>query len=125
MSQLQNVVNLQKSFIKCDPTIQKSFIKCEEGEMNSFEKLIEKAYELAWYTTCQTLINLSMKGEFEGWSGRASECWEHRFYIRSDEIMIDGKVAWPAIDVMGESLEDVSLKALQALQILQTFKEEQ
>jgi len=85
-------------------------------KIDSWKKLMMKAYRLGWYGGRRSLINLSMKGDFEGWSGRASETWEHRFYITTEEIIGNGKVIWPMINVDGKTLEEASVRALEKLE---------
>lgn len=36
---------------------------------------------LGWYTGTRDLLKVTMKGEFEGFYGKASESWEHQYEI--------------------------------------------
>lgn len=86
--------------------------------MKSWEELLKRARDLAWYGGQRSLVNLVFKGEFEGFRKdmRATEDWEHRFFITTEQIINgSGKVVWPSISVEGDTLEEVSKKALELL----------
>jgi hypothetical protein len=88
--------------------------------MSYWQILMSKALSLGWYTGRKDLITITIKGEFEGWSGRATECWEHRFFITSEKIVsTTGEVLLTEINVEGKTLEEASMKALEALGILE------
>ena len=83
--------------------------------MDNFKKLVWRAEQLAWYGGQRTLFTLRLKGEFEGFRKdmRATEDWEHRVFLESEEIMNgDGKVIWPHISVDGDDVEEAAEKAL-------------
>lgn len=90
-------------------------MKYEPYKMDSWTTLMQMAYRLGWYGGTRSLVNLQIKGAFEGWSGRASETWEQRFFITTEEIIADGKVIWPGIAVEGETLEEASNKAINLI----------
>ena len=66
---------------------------------------------------CVCVDVLTCESEFEGFYGRASEDWNVRFTITSDEIQIDGKEGRkiPAINVEGRTVDEVCEKALKLL----------
>jgi hypothetical protein len=55
------------------------------------------------------------EGEFEGWSGRASETWEQRFILTSEEIIRPDRPKIPALNITGKSVKEVCDKALEIL----------
>ena len=89
-------------------------MKYEPYNFDSFEKLVARAYNLGWYSGRKTLFNLKCEGEFEGFSGRASETWEQRFILTSEEIEINKK-KMPALNITGKSIKEVCDKALKEL----------
>lgn len=90
-------------------------MKYEPYNFDSFKQLVQHAYNLGWYGGRKTLFNLKCEGEFEGWSGRASETWEQRFILTSEEILFDfGKKA-PGLNITGETVKEVCDKAIKLL----------
>ena len=55
-------------------------MKYEPYNFDSFKELVAYAYNLGWYGGRKTLFNLKCEGDFEGWSGRASETWEQNIH---------------------------------------------
>ena|ERR1035437_8949923 len=88
----------------------------EPYKMDSFKELMNRAYNLGWYSGRKTLVTLKMDGEFEGFSGRASESWEQRFFVETEEVKGDGdKLVWPHIKVSGATVEEACKAALDRL----------
>lgn len=68
-------------------------MKYEPYNLDGFAELLRWAYRHGWYGGRKNLFKITMEGEFEGFSGRASETWEQRFIIETDEIRAgDGKL---------------------------------
>lgn len=88
--------------------------KFEPYNFDSFHKLVNYAYSLGWYSGTKTLFNIKCEGAFEGFSGRASETWEQRFTLTSDEIIIEDK-KYPALNISGKSIKEICDKALVEL----------
>ena len=83
----------------------------EPYNFDSFHKLVNYAYNLGWYSGTKTLFNIKCEGAFEGFSSRASETWEQRFTLTSDEIVIKDK-KYPALNISGKSIKEICDKAL-------------
>jgi hypothetical protein len=92
-------------------------MKYEPYNFDSFKELVAHAYNLGWYGGRRILFNLKCEGAFEGWSGRATEDWEQRFTLTSDDIQIDGDGGRtiPALNITGSSVKEVCDKALAIL----------
>ena len=86
----------------------------EPYNFSSFEQLIRYGYTLGWYGGRKKLFVLTLEGEFEGFSGRASETWEQRFTLESDLIETDNYII-PAIHISGKSVEEVCSQALKII----------
>lgn len=87
----------------------------EPYNFESLKQLLAYAYNLAWYGGRKTLFNIKCEGDFEGWSGKASETWEHRFTLTSEEIITENKKKIPALSIEGETIKEVCDKALKEL----------
>lgn len=87
----------------------------EPYNFDSFKQLVNHAYRLGWYSGPKTLFNLKCEGNFEGYSGRASESWEVQFQLTSEEIILEDKVKIPALNIKGRSVKEVCDKAMQLL----------
>jgi len=87
--------------------------------LDSFKELLRLAYNLGWYHGRKVLFNLKCEGEFEGFHSRASERWEQRFILTSDEIQQNGKIIWPKIELTGETPKEVCDKALALIKVLE------
>lgn len=80
---------------------------------DNLKKFLLYANRLGWYSGRKVLFNLKCEGEFEG-SGRASEMWEQSFTLTSDPIYEDvNKIDIPALNIRGNSLDEVFGKALE------------
>ena len=53
----------------------------EPYKMDALKTLMQRCFMAGMYPFRQELLKISMQGEFEGWSGRATEDWENRFYV--------------------------------------------
>jgi len=87
----------------------------EPYNLDSFKKLLHYAHSLGWYSGKRTLFNLKCEGSFEGWTGRATEDWEQRFTLTSEEILLQNGKKIPALDIVGKSVKEVCEQALVAL----------
>ncbi len=87
----------------------------EHYNFDSFGELVKFAYNLGWYSGRKTLFNLKCEGEFEGWSGRASETWEQRFILTSEEIIFESNKKIPALNITGKTIKEVCDKAMAIL----------
>lgn len=90
-------------------------MKYEPYNFESFKSLVAHAYNLGWYAGRRTLFNLKCEGEFEGWSGRATETWEHKFTLTAEEIITDSGKHFPALHIEGKTIKEVCDKALEVL----------
>ena len=90
-------------------------MKYEPYNFDSFKELLHHAYMLGWYGGRKTLFNIKCEGKFEGWSGRASETWEQRFILTSEEIKCEAGTKIPALNITGESIKEVCDKAMEIL----------
>jgi hypothetical protein len=90
----------------------------EPYNFESFKNLVAYAYSIGWFSGRKKAFVLTCESEFEGFYGRATEGWNVRFTITSDEIQFDGKEGRkiPALNIEGRSVEEVCAKALKALQ---------
>jgi len=75
----------------------------EPYKTDNFLKIMQWAYDKGWYLHCLDLITVKMQGAFEGFSGRASETWEHRFIVSNCEIPELGIKSHEAV---GETLDN-------------------
>ena len=91
-------------------------MKYEPYNFDSFKKLVAHALNLGWYSGRKTLFNLKCEGAFEGWTGRATETWEHKFTLTSEEIIQtkDNKIL--ALNIEGKTIKEVCDKALKDIQ---------
>lgn len=78
----------------------------EPYKFDALNQLLYKCYSQGNYGGRKTLFRLTMEGEFEGFSGRASETWEQRFMLEMDDL------SQPAI---ARTIQDVCQKALTEL----------
>ena len=92
-------------------------MKYEPYNFDSFKELVAYAYNLGWYSGRKTLFNLKCEGDFEGWSGRASETWEQRFTLTSEEIIVENGKKYPALYIEGGSVKEVCDKAMNVLRV--------
>ena len=92
-------------------------MKYEPYNFDSLKQLVAHAYNLGWYSGRKTLFNLKCEGEFEGFYGRASETWEQRFILTSEEILFENGKKVPALNITGGSINEVCNKTLKELQL--------
>ena len=92
-------------------------MKYEPYNFDSLKDLVIYAYSLGWYSGRKTLFNLKCEGEFEGWSGRASETWEQRFTLTSEEIFFENGKKIPALNITGTNIKEVCDKALKEINL--------
>ncbi len=92
-------------------------MKYEPYNFDSFRELLSHAHNLGWYSGSKVLFNIKCEGDFEGWSGRATETWEQRFTLTSEEIKTGSGKTIPAINVYGETIKEVCDKALKAIKL--------
>jgi hypothetical protein len=85
-------------------------IKYEPYKMDSFKDLMQWAYMQGWYIHRLDLVTVKIQGEFEGFSGRASETWEHQFVVSTCDV---GK--YKSHTATGETIEDACAKILAEL----------
>lgn len=81
----------------------------------SVKELMLIAFRGGNYGGKPDLLKITMQGAFEGWSGRASETWEHRFFV---EFRIPGgnfesKHPERFYKAEGETLEQACAKILK------------
>ncbi|HZA29245.1 MAG TPA: hypothetical protein VE735_06645, partial [Gammaproteobacteria bacterium] len=86
---------------------KEKIVKYEPYNLDSLNELLRLDYGLGWYHGKRVLFDLKCEGAFEGFSGRASKRWKHRFVLTSNEIQWDGKIIWPKIEITGETIEEV------------------
>jgi hypothetical protein len=86
------------------------------------EQLQRKLINFGWYGGRSNLLVLTMEGEFEGFYGRASEAWEHRFSLEIDKIGFTEK-PFPGYKIIGRSWKDSwEVLAKQALEYLEEWE---
>jgi hypothetical protein len=73
----------------------------------NFTKLIARLRNLGWYSRERELISFKMLGSFEGYSGRASETWEHKYEIKIEGI---DEIGLLPIHKIGYDLEKMSIE---------------
>ena len=81
----------------------------EPYKTKAFTDLLGWAFNQAWYSGERNLITIRMNGEFEGYSGHASETWEHQFVVENCDIPDIGIKAHSAV---GETVEEACTKLL-------------
>ena len=54
-------------------------------DFSSLQELMAICYNIGWYSGKHALFTIRMIGQFEG-HGRASESWEHDFYVDLAEV---------------------------------------
>jgi hypothetical protein len=72
-------------------------------------------YNIGWFGGSKTPLTIKMESEFEGFSGRASETWEQRFIVETEEITDGGKYLLKHVRAVGATLEEACSEALAAL----------
>jgi hypothetical protein len=95
-------------------------------KMDSFKNLMQWAYTRGWYDNRLDLVTVVIQGEFEGFSGRASETWEQQFIVSICEV---GRVK--AHSVKADTLEYACQQILlmieedhkEEMQMLKKFKD--
>lgn len=91
--------------------------------MSDFERFVHFFRSLGLYSsTHRPLWSLRMEGAFEGWTGKATEDMEHRYFIEVHEFF---QFQIPSIRVDGKSVEEVSANALQEIERIRQFYIEQ
>lgn len=60
--------------------------KYEPYNLEPFTRLLAWAYNKGWYSGRRELLTIRILGDFEGWSGRATETWETHFIVSNCEI---------------------------------------
>lgn len=90
-------------------------MKYEPNNFDSFKELVAHAYSLGMYHGRKNIFDLKCEGQFEGFSRRATETWEVRFIVTSDEILFENGRVIPSINVYGSSVKEVCDKALELL----------
>ena len=86
-------------------------MKYEPYKTDSFLKLLQKAINLGFYSGRLDILNIIVQGEFEGFSGRASETWESHFIVKwnaSSHLETDGSTLEEACKKMVDKLGDNS-----------------
>ena len=78
----------------------------------NFTKLIARLRNLGWYSKERQLLSFRMLGAFEGYSGRASETWEHKYEMKIEGIEEIGLLP---IHKIGYDLEKMSIEILKEL----------
>jgi hypothetical protein len=86
--------------------------KFEPYNFDSFKELVAYAYNLGMYGGKKNLFTIKCEGEFEGFSGRATETWEQKFTLTTDEIKFENGKIIPPISIEGKSIKEVCDKAL-------------
>lgn len=81
----------------------------------SLKFLLSYYYNLGNYSGVRELFKISVNGGFEAFSRRATETWELQFKLTTEEIVLEGGKVIPAIEVTGETLDEVAYKALKIL----------
>jgi len=80
------------------------------------QNLISMLIGMGWYVGKPDLLTLKIEGEFEGFYGKASESWEHRFSLEISEIHFDGK-EFPGFKAVGvrhtRNFEDLAMQAIK------------
>lgn len=87
-------------------------------KIEAFLRLIHKAFDYGWYPGSVDLLQVRMVGAFEGFSGRASETWEHRFYVTFRIPAGDNKETHPerVYSAYGDTLDEASSKVLEQIE---------
>ena len=90
----------------------------EPYNFDSFSKLIQHSYSLAWFAGTKPVFKLSCDNGFEAFSGRASETWETQFTLELFEIKNDsGKTINPAATFKARSVKEVCDEAIKLLNV--------
>jgi len=87
-------------------------MKYEPYKTDHLLEAMKYFYNLGWYGGKRELLKVTMLGEFEGFSGRASETWEHLFCAENcaiEELHIQSHKAF------GNTLDEACEKLLQEL----------
>lgn len=74
-------------------------MKYEPYNFDSLKKLVAQAYNDGGYSGRKKLLDIVIEGEFEGFSGRATEGWEKRVRVQFGDKT-----------VYGETIEDACSK---------------
>lgn len=75
-------------------------------------KLIARLRNLGQYSKERELISFKMWGAFEGYSGSASETWEHKYEIKIEGIE---DIGLKPIYKIGYDIEKMSIQILKEL----------
>lgn len=66
-------------------------MKYEPYKMDSFKELMVRGFNDGNYSGRKQLFKITMEGEFEGFSGRATESWEKRFIVETPDGIFKGE----------------------------------
>lgn len=77
--------------------------KYKPYEFSGLHGLMQYFYRLGWYGGTLDLLTITMKGGFEAFTGRASETWEHRWFVKIPDIP---DLDFESIEANGKSLDD-------------------
>lgn len=89
-------------------------MKYEPYNFDSFKELVTYAYRLGWYDYTN-IFTLKCDGGFERFSGRASETWEQRFTLSSEDVVFSKDKKIPAFSFTGETIKEVCDKVMEYL----------
>lgn len=64
----------------------KKYEPYEPYKLEYLPKLMQFFYSKGWYGGTLDLLTITMKGGFEAFTGRASETWEHKFFVKNCAI---------------------------------------
>ena len=100
--------------------------KFEPYNFDSFGELIQHCYSQGWYSKTHEFFSLKMIGGFEAFSHRATESWEYKFVLTSNEIFADSSneqkiLIMPKFEFEGSTVKEVcDLAMLKLKQIAET-----
>lgn len=93
-------------------------VRYEPYKCDAMKELMLIGFRGGNYGGKQDLLKITMQGAFEGWSRRATETWEHRFFVELRIPEGDDKNLQPSriFKADGETLEEACAKVLRQYQ---------
>jgi len=85
---------------------------------DAMKELMQIAFRQGMYSGKQDLLKITMQGAFEGWSGRSTETWEHRFFVefRIPAGNFSSEHPEQVYSANGQTLEEACAKVLSQYQ---------
>jgi hypothetical protein len=87
----------------------------EAYTLAALKELMQYCYKVQWFSGRKTPLTIKMEAEYEGFSGQASNCWEQRWIVETQEIIDGHNIRLKHVVATGETLEEACVQALKKL----------